>query len=71
MRESEGSPLDYYHDDKARVVESVVLLPGMAIGSISTGFGGCKTRFPNRGGVVRLINSIFVGSLEAACRRTR
>ena len=42
----------------------------MAIGFISTGLGGCKTRFPNRGGVVRLMNSIFVGSLEAACRRT-
>lgn len=32
--------------------------------------GGCKTIFPNRGAVARLINSILVGSLEAACRRT-
>ena len=47
-----------------------LLLPGIIIESIGTGFGGCKTRFPSRGGVSRLINSIFVGSLEAACRRT-
>lgn len=55
---------------RGRLVESVVLVSGMGIESIGTGFGGCKTKFPNRGGVALLINSIFVGSLEAACRRT-
>ena len=28
--------------------------------------GGCKTRFPNLGGVVLLMNSILVGNLAAA-----
>lgn len=33
------------------------------------GFGGWSTRFPSRGGVERLMNSILVGSLSEAWRR--
>jgi hypothetical protein len=32
--------------------------------------GGCRTRFPRRGGVDLLMNSMFVGNFPAACRRT-
>jgi len=43
---------------------------GIGGGSNAAG-PGCKTRFPSRGGVDLLMNSIVVGSLDAACRRTK
>ena len=42
---------------------------GISGGSNAAG-RGCKMRFPSRGGVDLLMNSILVGSLDAACRRT-
>jgi hypothetical protein len=34
-----------------------------------TGASGCRTKFPSLGGVERVMNSIVVGSLSAACRK--
>ena len=33
------------------------------------GASGCRTKFPSLGGVERVMNSIIVGSLSAACRK--
>lgn len=43
---------------------SVATTTGSALG----GLGGCNTRFPSRGGVDLVMNSIMVGSLSAAWR---
>ena len=40
-------------------------------GASASGVGGITSVFPNRGGVLRVMNSMVDGSLSAACRRAR
>lgn len=52
----------------AETVAAGVTASGIAAASSLSGVGGSMRRFPSRGGLERLMNSILVGSLsEARC----